>query len=167
MRRKGDGVANEEDDEQVEQFSLETHQDLFRHVRKLVKDVYFGDGKENLSVTTRLALMERDMLTVKEGVSNFRKFQERGTRYFDRAEGAMDLSEKNKSRNWKLLGFAAPFILAAVIWVGNWGVTVIKNLDIVLQIEQEWKQAHPSEFVAPQQMFDDHHQEQAKNELAY
>lgn len=49
--------------------------DIEQTVKDLAIDMWQGKGKNDPSVTTRLAELETDMCTVKEGVSNFRSFQ--------------------------------------------------------------------------------------------
>jgi hypothetical protein len=49
--------------------------DLLEDVRRLKEDVWYGRGKHDPSIVTRLSELEADMIEVKKGVANFRSFQ--------------------------------------------------------------------------------------------
>lgn len=80
-------------------------------------------------------------------VSNFRQFQARGNRFFDSAEAVWKQDRRRRSRNLIVLG-----IIAAVLTPGIWrGVHwTVQTVDLILEIEQEWKSAHPAEFKQPE-----------------
>lgn len=107
------------------------------------------------------------MTNVQEGVANFRSFQTRGNAFFTAAEAVWKADGKRRTRNLVIAGIIAAAVTPG-IWMGiSWISGIVDTLRDVQHIEEQWKQAHPSEFVAPQQMFDDHHREQAENEFAY
>lgn len=140
---------------------------LKEDVRRLVEDMWRGRGKGNPSVVDRLSSLESDMTLVQEGVANFRKFQTRGNAFFDAAEAVWKADGKRRVRT---LAIWLAVLAAATpgIWMGvNWISGIVSTLRDVQQIEEQWKRDHPSEFIAPQQMFNGHRTEQADNELAY
>jgi len=107
------------------------------------------------------ATMTAEHQLLKDGVSNFRAFQARGTKYFDRAEGVWEADTRRRKRNLAISLVVIPCLLAAL----GWGIVQGGNLVIrILQIEQQWQQAHPSEFVKPQQMFNEQEQQDASKE---
>lgn len=133
-------------------------------VAKLKTDMYFGDGKNNPSVVTRLAELEGAMATVEEGVSNFRAHSKRATTFFDAAEAVWAADARRRKRNLAVALVVIPCLLGAM----GWGLVEGGSLVVrILEIEQQWQQAHPSEFVKPQQMFNDHEPEQAHVQIAY
>ena len=116
-------------------------------VAKLKTDMYFGDGKNNPSVVTRLAELEGAMMTVQEGVSNFRDHSKRATKFFDSAEAIWAADTRRRTRNLAISLVVIPCFLGAL----GWGLVEGGSLVIhILQIEQQWQQSHPSEFVRPQ-----------------
>ena len=98
----------------------------------------------------RLARLETRMITVEEGVSNFRAHTERANRFFDRQEAATETIEKRRKRNLSIALVLIPILASALGWgIFNGARMIIE----ILRIEQNWKQTHPSEFVRPETMF--------------
>ena len=94
-------------------------------------------------------MIEHAML--KEGVANFKVFKERGTKFFDRAEILLEESEKRRKRNATLAIIIAPFILG----ISSWGCAKFVHVAVdIYQIEQQWKDAHPSEFKQQKSLYD-------------
>lgn len=135
-------------------------------IDRLELDMWRGRGKHNPSVVDRLSCLESDMNVVKEGVANFRKFQMRGNAFFDAAEAVWKADGKRRIRNlaiWlAILAAATPGIWMGVEWLSG----IVSTLRDVQHIEEQWKAAHPAEFVAPQQMFNDRDQQNARNQNA-
>lgn len=107
----------------------------------------------------RVAVLETKMTAVEEGVANFRKHSARANTYFDKAEGVWEADKTRRARNWKVAMFVAIFAVPVVTWAGGKLVTALYE---VLQIEQQWQQAHPSEFIKPQSLFDQRPQQNAQ-----
>ena len=108
--------------------------------------------------------MTAEHAVLKEGVANFRKFQERGGTFFDKAEAVWASDVRRRKRNLAVILVVIPCLLAAL----GWGLVEGGSLVIrILQIEQQWQQAHPSEFVKPQSMQPKPDPQDAKKELAY
>ena len=94
-------------------------------------------------------MVEHGML--KDGVANFRTFQTRGTKFFDRFEAIADSDERRKKRNATIAIVIGPFILA----VAGWGCAKVVQAGITIyQIEEQWKEAHPSEFKQQKSLYD-------------
>jgi len=133
--------------------------------------MWSGRDRNNPSVVDRLSSLEGKMTAVQEGVSNFRSFQMRGNAFFTAAEAVWKADGKRRMRNlviWlAILGAATPGIWMGVSWLSG----IVDTLREVQKIEEQWKQAHPSEFIKPQQMFNEHEQQDARTtnppEMAY
>lgn len=138
--------------------------DIEGRVDKLEEDAYRGRGPANPPFTSRLAELETDMIDVKKGVSNFRKFQARGSTFFDKAEAIWVADKARRARNLAIAGILAIPLTAAAGYIG---ARVVGTIETIMSIEQEWKQAHPSEFVKPQSMQKIPDPQDAKKELAY
>ena len=105
-------------------------------------------------------MVEHQML--KDGVANFRSFQARGTRFFDRFEAIADSDAKRRKRNWTIAVVIGPFILAAA----GWGCNKIVQAGItVYQIEEQWKEAHPSEFKQQKSLYEPPEQVYARDKV--
>lgn len=118
-------------------------------------------------VKWRAALtVEHEVL--KEGVANFRSFQARGNSFFDSAEAVWRSDKERRKRNLAILAILAIPLTAAGCWVTG---RIVHAVETIMHIEQEWQQAHPSEFVKPQSFFiapdDPAYAETDTNELAY
>ena len=94
----------------------------------------------------RVAVLETKMTVVEEGVANFREHSKRATKFFDSAEAVWEADKVRRARNWKVAMLVAIFAVPAVTWAGGKLVTALYQ---ILQIEEQWQQAHPSEFVKP------------------
>ena len=118
------------------------------------------------TIAERVAQLESTVGTLKQTMEKVELHMIRANTYFDRAEGAMDSQDEAKKRNWKIAAIAAPFLLGLLAWGGSWLSSEFNVLKNVQQIEQEWKQAHPSEFVKPQSMQQAPDPQDATTELA-
>lgn len=83
------------------------------------------------------------MIVVEKGVSNFRDFQARGTRFFDRSETLFEAAERRRKRRLILAGILAPFALAIF---GFFGVKAWDLTTDVVKIVDEWHQLHHAQF---------------------
>ena len=114
------------------------------------------------SIPERLATLEREMIEVQKGVSNFRSFQERGNKFFDSAEAVWKSDSRRRARNlaiWvALLGVLTPGLWRGIHWATS-------TIDTVLEIEKEWKSAHPSEFAPQKSFYSDPDPQRASNQI--
>jgi len=85
-----------------------------------------------------------------EGVSNFREFQRRGSRFFDQAEAVWKADKSRRARNLAIAAILAVPLTGLMGWLS---IQIVDNVQNILRIEEQWKQAHPSEFVKPQSLF--------------
>lgn len=97
------------------------------------------------AVEERLGRVEGDikvisqrLTPVEEGVANFRQFQTRGNRYFDRAEAVLDANEKrrNDSRFW--VGILALFLVPLFGWMAFRAYVFTED---VIQMDHDWHMA--------------------------
>jgi hypothetical protein len=109
------------------------------------------------------ATMTTEHETLKQGVSNFRQHAARANSYFDRSEAVWEADKTRRARNWKVAMFVAIFAVPAVTWAGGKLVTALYQ---ILQIEEQWQQAHPSEFVKPHASYLQPNPQDARTELA-
>lgn len=107
-------------------------------------------GPWGMDLGERVTRLETQMVEVQEGVSNFRDFQKRGNTFFDRAEAVWEADDKRRKRNFAVALTLIPILAAVLGWITVKGTNVILE---ILQIERDWKTAHPSEFVKPQSLF--------------
>jgi len=112
--------------------------------------VDFGDRLEDW--TAWRATMTAEHQVLKEGVANFRAFQARGATFFDRAEAVWAADKSRRARNLVIVGIIAAMLTPGIWAATDWISGIVNKLNNVLQIEEEWKQAHSSEFVKPQPM---------------
>jgi hypothetical protein len=115
------------------------------------------------TIADRVAGLESDVRTLKATMTKVETHMVRANTYFDRAEGVLDADAERRKKNWKLIILVAPLVITAIIWLSSWTAGTVEK---ILKIEQNWQQAHPSEFVKPQQMFNDRETDQAQNQLA-
>src|SRR6185503_11930118 len=95
-------------------------------------------------IPERVGVLETRMNTVEAGVANFRSFQTRAHTYFDRAEAVLEADENRRKRRWRVIAVAALFLVPPTCW----GASKLWNIAAnIYQIEEQWKLAHPSEFV--------------------
>ena len=87
----------------------------------------------------RIAVIQAELGPLKEGVSNFREFQRRGQRYFDRAEAVLDANEQRRKNQLIWLRILAPFILAII---GFFSYRWYNFTGDMMQIDHEWHIAH-------------------------
>ena len=100
-------------------------------------------GRDISELASKVSRMEAELVPLKEGVSNFRLFQARGSRYFDRAEGALDATDRRRKSLGFWLKIVAPLIISAMGFVSYqvWNFTG----DLV-KIVHEYHESHKSEF---------------------
>lgn len=104
------------------------------------------------------------MNTVQEGVSNFRSFQNRGNQFFTAAEAVWESDVRRRKRNLAIYLVVIPCLLGGLGWaLVEGGSLVVK----ILEIEHQWQQAHPSEFVRPQAQNEPQNASVKSNELAF
>jgi len=93
------------------------------------------------------AMVEIEQL--KQGVSNFRNFQERGNKFFDRFEAIADEDEKVAKKQWKRSDKIAVMAILTVVFlppIGYLSDKVVIFFGDLYQITQEWHQVHKSEL---------------------
>lgn len=95
-------------------------------------------------------VIQANLIPLREGVSNFREFQRRGTRYFDRAEAVLDYQERKRvediekenrerARKKMWLMILGPLIVALIGFLSYQWYSFTEDL---IQIDHEWRQAH-------------------------
>ncbi len=105
----------------------------------------------------RLISVEGKLEKALEGVSNFRKFQERGSRFFDRSEALMDAQEISEKKKWKRSDkIAAISILLIVLapLVGLIANRAISFYEEMKQFHDEFKQIHKSDLIPKKSLAD-------------
>jgi hypothetical protein len=111
---------------------------------------------------TNFAELRPQLAKALEGVGNFRKHSERATKFFDRAEAMWEDDQRRRKRNLAVAIAAftvlAPFLLIGCARAVSLGVEI-------LQIEQQWKAVHPSEFQPQKSLFDQLLPEYAKDKI--
>lgn len=100
--------------------------------------------------------------TLKQGVANFRSFQTRGNKFFDRFEAIADNDDKRRTRNLTIAGIFALLIVPLLVWAGS--VILHTGMDIY-RIEQQWKEAHPSEFKENKSLYEPPNQDYASHKV--
>lgn len=93
----------------------------------------YGDLKAEVSS------MKAELIPLKEGVSNFRQFQKRGNQYFDRAEAVLDAQEVWRRKRMGWIKVLAPFAVALVGFLCYHWYVFTQDM---IQIDEEWRQAH-------------------------
>ena len=91
------------------------------------------------------------MNIVEAGVSNFRAHSTRANTFFDKAEERWTDDERRRKRNIAAVSVLAVIITPFLFAVASKTYSLIIE---ILQIEQEWRQAHPSEFKQQKSLFD-------------
>lgn len=112
-------------------------------LEKLEEDAYFGDGADNPPFTTRLKLLEADMTTVQEGVSNFRSFQLQAQKRLGFLNGAV---------------WVAGAVWAVMLLLLAWALTLI--IPAAKAVMDDYYHNHPAAKISQVEP------EQAKYELA-
>lgn len=94
-------------------------------------------------------VIQTELIPLKEGVSNFRAFQVRGSRYFDKAEARMEAEDDRRQKEdhkratrmgWYKIasGIIGPLMVAFVIWlVVHW----YNFTEDMIHMDEEWHAA--------------------------
>jgi len=97
-----------------------------------------------------VGVLKMQMVDVQKGVSNFHDFQKDGRAFFTEARTLWNEQKRRGKRNLIISLALAPILAGAL------GFGIVKGSQMVLEIlkiEQQWKEAHPSEFEKPKMPF--------------
>ena len=83
--------------------------------------------------------MEAKLKPLEEGIANFRAFQLRGTKYFDRAEAVLDDNENRRRDRMAWIKIVAIFLVPLACFLcWHWYIFT----EDMIQIDHEWHAAH-------------------------
>lgn len=83
-----------------------------------------------------IKVMSQRLTPVEEGVANFRQFQVRGNRYFDRAEAVLDENERRRQDGRFWITVVALFLVPFFGWLAYQCYTFTED---VIQMDHQWR----------------------------
>ena len=110
--------------------------------------------------------MTAEHQSLMQGMSNFRAFQLGAQEFFTSAKAVWQADQRRRTRNLIVVGIVAALLTPGIWMAVDWAGEVVREVEQGIQIIDQWKQAHPSEFVKPQSMQQAPDPQDAKTELA-
>jgi hypothetical protein len=106
-----------------------------------------------MQFTADIATVKARLTPVESGVANFKKFQMRGDKFFDRYEAIEEEREKRRKRIIAVLAIVVPVVIGLVSLIGDvmWSSNVKPILDDIredIRIHQSEMSKQPTNFTS-------------------